>query len=39
MSAERQLIDPACQGGEHTSCLGDPCECWCHTSGIEGVRP
>ena len=40
MSAERQLIDPACRGkDEHTSCLGDPCECWCHTSGIEGVRP
>lgn len=33
------LIDPDCRDGLHTACAGDPCECECHTSGIDGVRP
>lgn len=33
------LLDPDCRDGKHTSCLGDPCECECHTSGTDGVRP
>lgn len=24
------LLDPDCRDGKHTSCVGDPCECWCH---------
>lgn len=34
-----RLIDPDCQAGKHTSCVGDPCECECHLSGALGVAP
>lgn len=28
------LIDPDCRDGKHSSCIGDPCDCECH-SGEE----
>ena len=30
-TAPEQLLDPDCRDGKHGSCVGDPCECACHT--------
>jgi hypothetical protein len=31
------LLDPDCRDEKHGSCVGGPCECWCHEPG-EGLR-
>ena len=33
------LIDPDCRGGKHGSCVGGPCECWCHRHAGYDVNP
>lgn len=31
------LIDPDCRDGKHASCVGDPCECPCHSEAGESA--
>jgi hypothetical protein len=26
-----KLIDPDCKAGKHSACVGEPCECPCHS--------
>ena len=31
------LLDPDCRDGKHSACIGDPCQCSCHTEEEESA--